>query len=121
MTLLGVKNLIRKSVLIIIMALLSVSFSVIAQDDEDYTIPDNPEGADPTTVVATVGDRELTLQDFFERVRYERFFRFDLLNTVVDQAGEQVLVLDDPANQLAPQIAQFLEQIANSQNFGQEV
>ncbi len=113
--------------LLIFMALMMVfSLPVVAQDDDSttdssYTIPDNPAGIDPSTVIARVGETEFTLEDFYARLRYERFRRLTVLGDFVTQNGPEVLILDDPQNTAAQGISQFLESIANSQLFANDV
>lgn len=114
------KRISRRNILLIfILVVLSLSF--VNAQDESYVIPDNPEGADPDMVIATVGGTDITLGDFFQHLRLERFLRFDNLNRFVTANGPEVLILDDPANGAAQGISQYLENIANAQSFGEQV
>ena len=106
-----------------IAALFSVT-TVVAQDDgeatpepgpfipTDYEIPVDPD-VDTSLVIAQVGDNEITVGDFQARMRFERFFFGRALEAFVQQNGEQILILDDPANQYAGTIQNAMQQIGN--------
>lgn len=122
----------RKSTLLFLLvwmlAVLAFPGMVGAQDGDateepasDYVIPADPENIDLGLVVATVGDQTITLGQFRDRLRYERYLYYRVLNNFVNQVGEQVLMLDDPGNPYAQPLQQFLISLANEQLFGQQV
>ncbi|MDX1993631.1 MAG: peptidylprolyl isomerase [bacterium] len=90
---------------------------------EGYVIPADPEGLDLDTVIATVRDEEITLGEFRQRVRLERFRFYQQVNEFVSQQeqGAQLLNLDDPANPAAGQIRGFLELFMDDWQIGEQV
>ena len=72
--------------------------------DSDYVIPDEPDGVDLGLVIGSVGGAEITLGDFAERVRYERFRYYNTINFFVDDMGTEIFNLDDPDNPLGQSI-----------------
>lgn len=114
--------------LVVVLAVLALPGIAGAQDGDateepasDYVIPADPENIDPGLVIGVVGDQTITLGQFRDRVRYERYLYYRVLNSFVNQVGEQVLMLDDPGNPYARPLQQFLISIANAQMFGQQV
>lgn len=87
----------------------------------DYEIPPVPEGVDLDQVVGRVGDEAITLGEVAERVRYQRFYFFYALDQLVEERGEGILNLEDPANQLAPTLNNLLSQLAADDDFARSM
>lgn len=124
-------------VLVLLSGLLLLSTSVItAQEDAettpeatpetteeaapaiiDYTLPPDPEDVDLDMVIGQVGDVDITLREFRDRVRYERFYYYYVMESIVGQAGEGALNLNDPQNQFGNFLNDLLLALANEEEF----
>ncbi|GAB4520378.1 MAG: hypothetical protein OHK0046_30550 [Anaerolineae bacterium] len=118
---------------LLLFVIFSLSFSVFAQEDAettpevtpeatafvtDYTIPPDPEGLDTSQVVAQVGDTEITLGEFRDRARYERFYYYYFIEGLAEQFGETALNLQDPNNQVGGFIGSLLGTLVVEDEFG---
>ena len=103
-------------VLVVVFSLLLTAINISAQ--EDYQIPDVND-ADADQVIATVGDVDLTLSDFFKRVRYDRLLFYRFLNNQVADAGVEILDLENEENTMGRNIIGLLQQLSNERQMGQ--
>lgn len=102
---------------LIVSLLLILVLGVANAQDDSYTIPPIPENINPDLVVATVGDVEITLGDFAQRVRYERLYYYQALLTLVAQEDESVLDVTNPANPYGPSIQELLFALGDDHQF----
>lgn len=86
---------------------------------EPYVIPTLSPDVDPATPIARVGAEEITLGEFQEMVRFERWYRLHQILELVERRGvEQVLDLSLPGNQY---VAAIFATLADSYSFGGQV
>jgi len=89
------------------------------QDDPPYQIPDNPPGVDESLVITEVYDRAITLADFQQRVRFERWYVLNQLVQQIEKHGtEKVLDLTNPDNAW---VLSLFVTLADSQSLGTQV
>ncbi|RMF81333.1 MAG: hypothetical protein D6737_05335 [Chloroflexi bacterium] len=101
-----------------VVAILLLSVASVGAQDTTYTIPEDPADMDASTVIATVGDTEITLGQFRERVRYERWRFLNTINRVVEESGPQVLDIQDQSNPFLPALQNVAALMADEENFG---
>ncbi len=101
---------------LLIILILSLLVPTVAQDD-GYTIPADPEGIDPEMVIGRVGDVEITLGEFRQRVRYERFYYYFVINSLVEENTDGELILTEQNNQYFDFIAGLLNNLASEEDF----
>lgn len=95
--------------------------SIYAQD-EPYEIPEPPADVDLEIVIGQVGDETITLADFAKRLRFDRYrFFYQPMQDFVGQAGAEALNLEDPNNQFAATVTDFLNQAVDDVAFGQQI
>ena len=84
-----------------------------------YVIPTNEPEVDPETVIARVGNEEITLGQYQKYVRFERWFRLYQLARLVEKHGvEDILDLRKPENTV---VSSLFTTLADSFSFGAQV
>ncbi len=109
-----------KSIVVLCVLVLGTLSVTWAQDD-DYTVPEPPEGIDLTEEIGRAGDDVVTLGDFADRLRYERLRYYRAFQFLVEQEGEQALDVEAQGNQYAPAIQQLLEFLTNDDEVTQPI
>ena len=109
-----------RRLVVIVLMLWSLSPLVLAQETS-YEIPPVPEDVDLTQVVAQVGDVDITLADFAQRVRYERFRLYERVLDLVDDQGEDILVLEGETNIYRQSVQSVVNNLAARFEFGEAV
>lgn len=97
-----------------------IAVPTFAQDDA-YEIPETPEDVDLTQVIAQVGDTEITVEEYRQRVRLERIRVYYFLNDLTSSRGEEILNLADPSNQVAANLQSLLAFVADDMVLGEQV
>lgn len=105
---------------VILLFLLTLAIPLLGQD-ENYTIPETPEDVDLELVIAEVGDTEITLGEFRERVRLERLRTYIFLNDLISTQDESILDLDNPENPVAGNLRALLDFVADDIVLGTQV
>jgi parvulin-like peptidyl-prolyl isomerase len=115
----GGNSLSRKSIIpLFLLVCMLLSTSVVSAQGE-YEIPVLPD-ADPDMIIGQVGDEIVTLEMFWQRVRYSRLQTFDFLIGLAEERGEAILDLANPENQFAPSVQAFLGQTVDEVRFGEQ-
>jgi parvulin-like peptidyl-prolyl isomerase len=102
---------------LIVSLILLFTLSVASAQTDDYTIPAPPDDVDLDLVIAKVGDTEITLGDFAQRVRYEQLFYYQSIANLVEVNGENILDLDDPANPFNTSFQELLSALVDEEQF----
>lgn len=111
------RNLNRTLLLFVALWMMAAGFAISGQDDDSaYQIP-QPD-VDTEQVIAQVGDVSITLEDFLERVRYDRVFAYSFVQDFAESQGEGVLDMDNPENPTAQNLVEFLRYLTNEQVIG---
>jgi len=104
---------------IVLLLLFSMMLPVFAQDDS-YTIPDPPEDIDLDLVIAEVGDTEITLGEFRQRVRLERLRTYVFLNDLISTQGDAILDLNNPQNPVGGNVQALLGFLGDDAVLGEQ-
>jgi parvulin-like peptidyl-prolyl isomerase len=80
-----------------------------------------PEGVDFSQVVATIGDKTITLGEYATRLRYEYVRYYRAFEGLVAQEGPIVFDLQSPQNQYAMAIVNVVNLLADKNQFPQEI
>jgi parvulin-like peptidyl-prolyl isomerase len=99
-------------VLLLVSLFTLVLVPVDAQDSDPIPF-DAPDDVDLDLIIGRVGDVEITLGEFAARVRYEQFYYYYALDVLVAQYGEDLINLNNPENQFAPQLIQVIGVLAS--------
>ncbi len=83
-----------------------------------YTRPSLEPSVDSDTVITRVGDEEITLDEFQQRVRFERWYRLYQIDKLVRKHGFGILDLTKADNQTT---ASTFVTLADSLSFGNQV
>jgi foldase protein PrsA len=103
--------------LFILSILIMTPFAALHAQDDVYTIPADPDGMDVEQVIARVGDVDITLGDYRDRVRFQRLLYYASIDIAVEQVGATLVELDNPNNQYAPSLQGLLDQTLSEQQF----
>ncbi len=87
----------------IIVSLLMLFSSIVLAQSE-------PEDLDLEQAVATIDGEDVTLGYLRNRLEYERFYYYYVIESIVEQFGEDALNVSDPNNQ----VGGFIQQLANN-------
>ncbi len=86
-----------------------------------YLRPTDDPAFDPETVIATAGGLPITLREYRERVRYERYLALQGLAANIQVARLTPADVADPDNAMAPTVAGVLFTLAEADAFGETV
>lgn len=83
-----------------------------------YQRPTDPPDYDGDLVITRVGSETITLDEFRQRVRFERWYPLRLLARRVERSGQDLLDLTNPENAA---VASLFATLADSNSFGAQV
>lgn len=105
-----------KNGLLLLVLLMSLLLIAVA-GAQDYQPPEPPADVDLTQVIGRVGEEDITLLDFAQRVRFERVRYYLAFERLILQNGIGALNVDDPANQFAPAVQQVSSILVSDREF----
>ncbi len=85
-----------------------------------YIRPADPD-IDPATVIAAVAGDDITLAEFRDRVRYERWLALESLRDIIDLASLTPADIGNPQNTFAPSVIGVLYTLSQSESFAETV
>ncbi|GAB4570870.1 MAG: hypothetical protein Kow0077_06090 [Anaerolineae bacterium] len=88
---------------------------------EPYVRPTLDPAIAPDTVIATVAGHDITVEEFRNRVRYERWLALDGLARNVQTAGLRPADIANPQNTMAPTVVGVLYTLQNAESFAEAV
>ena len=83
-------------------------------------LADDPAVA-PDTVIATAAGHDITVQEFRNRVRYERWAALEALRRIAELSGIEAIDIRDPNNSMAPTVAGYLYTLDDAKTFAQTI
>lgn len=111
----------RRVWLFALLAVILLVPALAAAQDEGYAMPEDPAGLDNDLVIASVGSEEITLGEFRERVRLERWQLFTAIAQVVNENGESVLDIESQTNPFAQTLSTIVTVLADDELLGQQI
>jgi len=102
---------------LLLLVLLSALLLVTAVSAQDYEPPAPPDDVDLSQVIARVGDDEITLEDFVQRVRFERVRYYLAFERLIRENGVEALDIENPDNQFAPAVQQVAAILVSERDF----
>ncbi len=86
-----------------------------------YVRPTDDPGVDPERVIATVAGHAITVEEFRNRVRYERWSMLDTLRRILEIAGLDAINVQDTADPLTVTLINYLYPLENAEAFAGQV
>ena len=86
-----------------------------------YIRPTDDPAVDPDTVIATVAGHDITVREFRNRVRYERWSVLETLRRVAEISGLSAIDIRDPSNPMTPTVIGYLYTLADAEGFAEQV
>jgi len=82
-----------------------------------YIRPTDDPAIDPQTVIASVAGHDITVAEFRDRVRYERWLALDSLSRNIATAGLTPESVTDPASAMSPTVVGVLYTLSRAEEF----
>ncbi|MBN1965049.1 MAG: peptidylprolyl isomerase [Anaerolineae bacterium] len=86
-----------------------------------YMRPTDSPAIDPDTVIATVAGHDITVGEFRNRIRYQRWSALESLRRIADLSGFEVIDITDPTNTMTPTVIGYLVTLDDAETFGEQV
>lgn len=95
--------------------------AVAAQPTAPYVRPTDDPRVDPERVVATVAGHAITVEEFRNRVRYERWSMLDTLRRILEIVDLEAIDLRDTTDPLTVTLINYLYPLENAEAFAGQV
>ncbi len=84
-------------------------------------LPTEDPGVDPDTVIATVAGHDITVREFRNRVRYERWLALETVRRVIALSGFEEIDINDQSQPLTPTLIGYLYTLSEAEAFAGRV
>ncbi len=86
-----------------------------------YIRPTDDPAVAPETVIATVAGHDITVAEFRNRVRYQRWSALETLRRIAVTSGISAIDIRDPQNPMTPTVIGYLYTLSNAETFAESI
>ncbi len=86
-----------------------------------YVRPTDDPAVSPDRVIASVAGHDITVAEFRNRVRFERWFALETLRQIAEISGVEAIDIRDPNNTMTPTVIGYLYTLSDAEGFAENV